>query len=184
MIGGRLRARHVAEWKTGFGDKRQLLESPCRRKARRPLRLQPREDVLRLPVLLAIAVAALSPVAWLSIQADSDLQKAGGVAPTIGRSEIPKHFEAVRVANQTSARILALDEARRLAFWTLVLKSRNQACDGVVRASYTGATGAGLDQWTVVCRDGTKYSISVEPNAKDSVCVGNAFDRSATWGRM
>jgi hypothetical protein len=41
-----------------------------------------------------------------------------------------------------------------------------------------------LDQWTVVCRDGNEYSINVEPNAKDSVCVGNAFDRSAWLRRM
>jgi hypothetical protein len=36
----------------------------------------------------------------------------------------------------------------------------------------------------VACRDGNEYSISVEPNAKDSVCVGNAFDRSASLQRM
>ena len=139
--------------------------------------------MLRLPVLLVIVVAGLSPIAWLSM-AGSNLQEARGVAPAVGHSDVPRHFDAARVANQTSTRILALDEARRLAFWTLVLKSRNQACDGVVRASYTGASGSGLDHWTVVCRDGTKYAISVEPNAKDSVCVGNAFDRSAMWGRM
>ena len=94
------------------------------------------------------------------------------------------HFEPARVPNQTTARILALDEPRRLAFWTLVLKNRKQACDAVVRASYMGVTGSGLDLWTVACRDGHQYSLSVEPNAKDSVCVGNAFDRSALMQRM
>jgi hypothetical protein len=139
---------------------------------------------LRLPIVFVIAAASLSPVAWLSVQADLNFHKANGTAPTVLHSDDPRHFEVPRVANQTTARILALDETRRLAFWTLVLKNRKQACDGVVRASYTGATGSGLDQWTVVCRDGNKYSISVEPNAKDSVCVGNAFDRSALWQRM
>lgn len=130
---------------------------------------------MKLPVLFVIAVGSLSPVAWLEL----NFQKADRTASTVERSDPARHFEVVRVANQTTARILALDEARRLAFWTLVLKSREQSCDGVVRASHTGATASGLDRWTVVCRDGNQYSISVEPNAMDSVCVGNAFDRSA-----
>ena len=139
---------------------------------------------MRRPVLFTIAVASLPPIAWLSVQADLNFKKANGAAPTALQSDVSKHFDAARVANQTTARILALDEARRLAFWTIVLKSRKQNCDMVVRASYTGATAAGLDQWTVVCRDGNEYSINVEPNAKDSVCVGNAFDRSAWLRRL
>jgi len=135
---------------------------------------------VKLPVLFVIAVGSLSPVAWFEL----NFHKADGTAPTVGHSDVSIHFEVAGVANQTTARILALDEPRRLAFWTLVLKSRKQTCDGVVRASHTGATGAGLDQWTVVCRDGNEYSISVEPNAKDSVCVGNAFDRSAWLQHM
>ena len=136
---------------------------------------------MRLPVLFVIAVASLSPVAWLSLPADLSFQTADGTAP---RSDDPRHFDMARAANQTTAKILALDEARRLAFWTVVLKNRKQACDSVVRASYTGATGSGLDQWSVACRDGNEYSVSVEPNAKDSVCVGNAFDRSALGRSM
>jgi hypothetical protein len=100
------------------------------------------------------------------------------------RSDDPKPFEVAAAANQTTARILALDEPRRLAFWTLVLKNRKQTCDVVVRASYTGANGSGIDQWSVACRDGNHYSISVEPNAEDSACVGNAFDRSDLWRPM
>ena len=139
---------------------------------------------MRLPVLFVIAVASILPVAWLSVQVDLKSQKVDGASPAGTSSDISKRFEAARIPNETSARILGLDEARRLAFWSLVLKSRRQSCDAVVRASYAGATGAGLDQWTVACRDGNHYSISVEPNAKDSVCVGNAFDRSGLWGRM
>jgi hypothetical protein len=118
------------------------------------------------------------------MQAGLIAKKPDGAAPGVVRSDAPTPSEVPPVANQTTARILAMDEARRRAFWTLVLKNRRQRCDAVVRASYTGATAAGLDQWTVVCRDGNEYAISVEPNAKDSVCVGNAFDRSAALGRM
>jgi hypothetical protein len=153
-----------------------------RRNARKHPRLELGEDTLKTPVLFVIAVAAVSPVAWLAVQADLNTQKANDTAPTVSRSGVAGHFEAGRVPNQTTARILALDEARRLAFWTIVLKNRKQACDVVVRASYTGANGSGLDLWSVGCRDGNQYSLSVEPNAKDSVCVGNAFDRSA-WSR-
>ncbi|HTO60696.1 MAG TPA: hypothetical protein VMM15_05515 [Bradyrhizobium sp.] len=139
---------------------------------------------MRLPVILATAVASLTSVVWLSVQVDLPSQKADRIAPIAGGSNDIRPFDAARAGNQTTARILALDEARRLAFWTIVLKNRKQACDAVIRASYAGATGIGVDQWTVVCRDGNQYSMSVEPNAKDSVCVGNAFDRSAALQRM
>jgi hypothetical protein len=180
-----LRAQHIVEWRTHFRDELQLLEfSAAAATCGGTLVSNAGRDILRLPVLFVIAVASLSPVAWFSVQADLKLQEADGTAPTAIRSDDPRHFEGTRAANQTTARILALDEGRRLAFWTLVLQNRKQTCDVVVRASYTGANGSGIDQWTVVCRDGNHYSISVEPNAKDSVCVGNAFDRSALWQRM
>jgi hypothetical protein len=134
---------------------------------------------LRLPVRLIVTVASLLSLVSLSVQTDLNLQEADGAAMAVTRSDGPRRFEASRVPNETTARILALDEPRRFAFWTLVLKNRKQACDAVVRASYSGGTPSGLDYWTVRCRDGNQYSISVEPNAKDSVCVGDAFDRSA-----
>jgi hypothetical protein len=177
-ISGGLRAQQTAEWKGDFRDVRQFPYFLGHGHARRRPRLELGEDTLRLPVLFTIAVASLSTVAWLLLQADLNFQEVDGTAPTALRSDEPRHFEIARAANPTTARILALDEARRLAFWTLVLNNRRQACDIAVRASYTGANGSGLDQWTVVCRDGNEYSVSVEPNAKDSVCVGNAFDRS------
>jgi hypothetical protein len=156
-----------------------------RRKRAKVPRLEPGEDTLRLPVLFAFAVASLTSLVWLSVEVvDLPSQKADGTAPVAELSNIPRPFDAARAGNQTTARIFALDEARRLAFWTLVLKNRKQACDAVVRASYTGANETGIDQWTVVCRDGHEYSMSVEPNAKDSVCLGNAFDRSALWRPM
>jgi hypothetical protein len=139
---------------------------------------------LRLTVLFVIAAAACSPLAWLSMQAVLNPENADGAASAVTRSDDQRPLDGARLANQTSAKILALDEARRRAFWTFVLKSRKQRCDAVVRASYAGGTSSGLNHWTVRCLDGNQYTISVEPNAKDSVCVGNAFDRSAAWGRM
>lgn len=127
-----------------------------------------------------IAAASLLPVAWLALHADLDFKQTDATPSAAARSEVvhAEHFDMAHAANQTTTRILALDQAKRLAFWTLVLKSRKQTCDIVVRASYAGATAAGLDDWSLVCRDGRAYSIKVEPNAHDSVCLGKAFDRS------
>jgi len=186
LAGDRARLRCAAHCgvETDFRDGLQLLEFSAAAATRGgTLVSNSGRDIVRLPVLFAIAVASLS-VAWLSLQADWNFQKVDDTAPAVGGSEAPRHFDVARAANQTTAKILALDETRRLAFWTLVLKNRRQTCDIVVRASYTGANGSGIDQWAVVCRDGNEYSISVEPNAKDSVCVGNAFDRSALGRSM
>ena len=127
-----------------------------------------------------IAAASLSPLAWLTLRTDVDFKETDATTSAAARSGVvpPEHFEMASATNQTTTRILALDQAKRLAFWTLVLKSRMQTCDIVVRASYTGATASGLDHWSLVCRDGNAYSIKVEPNAHDSVCLGKAFDRS------
>jgi hypothetical protein len=137
--------------------------------------------MLRLPGFLVIAAASLLPLAWLSVQGDLPLKKAEATASIAVRSELPRHFEMASVPNQTTARIVALDRVKRLSFWAFILKSRKQACDVVVGAWYAGVADSGHDQWSVACRDGNQYSISVERDAKNSVCVGNAFDRSAAW---
>jgi hypothetical protein len=85
-----------------------------------------------------------------------------------------------------TTRILALDQAKHLAFWTSVLKNKKQACGVVVRTMYQGGTESGVDSWSIGCRDGHEYSISINPDAHGSeaefpvsVCSGNAFARSA-----
>jgi hypothetical protein len=142
--------------------------------------------MLRLLTFFVISAASLSPVVWLAMDADLHLKTTDATTSTTVRSEIvaPEHFKTAHLANETTARILALEQAKRLAFWTLVLKSKRQTCDVVVRASYEGGTESGLDYWSVGCHDGNEYSISVEPDAKESVCVGNAFDRSSWWRLM
>jgi hypothetical protein len=134
----------------------------------------------KLLTLSVIAAASLSPVAWFTLHPDLDFKQTDARTSAAARSEVvlPEHFEMARAANQTTTRILALDQAKRLAFWTRVLRSRKQTCDVVVRASYTGAAESGLDYWSLVCLDGNAYSVSVEPNAQDSFCFGNAFDPS------
>jgi hypothetical protein len=128
-----------------------------------------------------IAAASLSPVAWLALHAGLDFKQTDATTSAAARSEVvhAEHSEMAHAANQTTTRLLALDQAKRLAFWTYVLNGRKQACDIVVRASYTGATASGLDSWSLVCRNGNAYSIKVEPNAHDSVCLGKTFDRSS-----
>ncbi len=117
---------------------------------------------------LMIAASSL-PVVWFSLGSDLHLNKADNTTSTAVESRIS-------AANQKTMRILALDQARRLAFWTHVLKNKKQTCDSVVRAMYQGGTESGLDYWGVRCQDGNEYSLRVEPDAKESVCTGNAFD--------
>src|SRR5207248_8755861 len=78
-------------------------------------------------------------------------------------------FKTAHAANQTTTRILALDQATHLAFWTFVLKNNKQACDVVVRTMYQGGTEAGVDSWSIGCQDGNEYSIGINPDAQGSV---------------
>lgn len=137
--------------------------------------------MLKMPGFFVVAAASLLPLVWLSMQGDLSSEKAETTASIALQSELPRHFEMSSVPNQTTTRIVALDQAKRLSFWAFILKSRKQACDVVVRAWYAGVADSGHDQWSVACRDGNQYSISVERDAKNSVCVGHAFDRSAAW---
>jgi hypothetical protein len=135
----------------------------------------------KLLTFFVIVAASLSPVVWFAQDADLQWEKADATASTALQSKIitPERH----IANQTTTRILALDQPTRLTFWTFVLKSKKQTCDVVVWTSYQGGTESGLDYWMVGCRDGHEYSISVESDAMDSVCVGNAFDRSG-WRHL
>jgi hypothetical protein len=86
-------------------------------------------------------------------------------------------FKMAHAANQTTTRILALDPEKHLAFLAFVLKNKKQACDVVVRTTYQGGTESGVDNWSIGCRDGSEYSVSIDPDAQDSVCTRNAFAR-------
>ena len=71
-----------------------------------------------------------------------------------------------------------MDRAEYLAFWTLILKNRKLS-DAVVRTTYQGGTESGVDNWSIGCRDSNEYSVSINPDAQDSVCTRKAFARSA-----
>ncbi len=121
------------------------------------------------------------PVVWFVLDADLHLKRADAAASTAVSSKAvaPEPFKMVHAPNQTTTRLLALDRAKHLAFWTVVLKNKKQACDGVVRTKYQGGTESGVDNWSIRCRDGNEYSISINPDAQDSVFTRNAFARSA-----
>ena len=128
-----------------------------------------------------LAAAASFVVAWLVVgfvlDADPHLKKADATTSTAVPSKAVA-FKTAHAANQTTTRILALDQAKRLAFWTFVLKSKKQACNVVVRTTYQGGTESGIDSWSIGCQDGNEYSISINPDAQGSVCNRNAFARS------
>ena len=134
-----------------------------------------------LIVFLAAAasfVVAL-PAVWLVLDADQVSKKAYATTAARSTAAAPEPFKMTHAANQTTTRILAMDRAKHLAFWTLVLKNKKLACDVVVRTTYQGGTESGADNWGIGCRDGKEYSVSIDPDAQDSVCTRNAFARSA-----
>jgi len=125
----------------------------------------------RSPILFLVAAASYA-VLW--------------PFPGLFKPVASEPFKTAHAANKRTTRILALDQARHLAFWTSVLKNRKQACGVVVRTMYQGGTESGVDTWSIGCRDGNQYSISINPEAQGSeaefpvsVCSGNAFARSA-----
>jgi len=130
----------------------------------------------------AASFVVTSPVIWFVLDADLHLKKANATTSTAAlpsKAVALEPFKIAHAANQTTMRILALDRATHLAFWTFVLKNKKQACDVVVQAMYQGGTESGVDTWSIRCQDGNEYSVGVNPDAQDSVCTRNAFARSA-----
>jgi hypothetical protein len=141
----------------------------------------------RSPILSLVAVASFA-VLWFVLDADLHFRRAAATATTAMPPEVvaAEPFRTADAANKRSMRILALDQAKHLAFWTSVLKNRKQACGAVVRTMYQGGTESGVDAWRIGCRDGSEYSITINPDAHGSeaefpvsVCSGIAFARGA-----
>jgi hypothetical protein len=141
--------------------------------------------VLKRSFIVSLAAAAsfiVASAAWLVLDADLHLNNAYATASSTAvpsKAVASEPFKTVHAPNHRTTRILAMDRAKHLAFWTLVLKNKKLACDAVVRTTYRGGTESGVDNWSIRCREGYEYSVNIEPNAQDAVCTGNAFARSA-----
>jgi hypothetical protein len=118
------------------------------------------------------------PAVWLVLDADQVSKTAYATTAAQSTAAVPEPFKMTHAANQTTARILAMDRIRHLAFWTQFLKNKNLACGVVDRTMYRGGTESGVDNWSIRCRNGNEYSVNIEPNAQGAVCTGNAFARS------
>jgi hypothetical protein len=142
--------------------------------------------------LIFSSVAAMSVVipwlvAWFVLDADARLNQADAATSTAlpSKTPAPEPFKPDHAANRTTARILALDNAKQLDFWTFVLKNEKHGCDVVVRTMYQGGTKSGGDSWSIGCQDGNEYLISINPDAQESkpefsvlACNGRAFVKS------
>ena len=142
--------------------------------------------MLKRSLIVSLATAAsfvvTCPVVWFVLDADLSLNKAHATTSSTAvpyKAVASEPFKMVHAANQTTTRILALDQAKHLAFWAFVLKNKKQACDVVVRTTYQGGTESGVDNWSIGCRDNNEYSVNIAPDAQDSICTRNAFARSA-----
>jgi hypothetical protein len=143
------------------------------------------------------AVSVVIPwlVVWFVLDADAHLNQTDAATSTAlpSKTLAPEPFKPDRAANRTTARILALDKAKQLDFWTFVLKNEKHGCDVVVRIMYQGGTKSGVDSWSIGCQDGNEYSISINPDAQDSkpefsvlACNGRAFVKTGddAWSMM
>jgi len=129
----------------------------------------------------AATFVVVSPAVWLVLDAELPLKQSASLTSAAVRSQAvaPEPFKMAHAANQTTTRLLALDQAKHLAFWTSILKNKKQACGVVVRTVYRGGTESGVDNWSIGCQDGHEYSISINPDAQDSVCTRSTFVRGA-----
>src|SRR5207248_11203748 len=96
--------------------------------------------------LAGAARSVVTPLAvWFVLGADLHLKKADATTspPMPSKAVAPKPFSTTHAANPTTTRILALDQASHLAFWTFVLKHNKQARDVVVRTMYQGGAESG-----------------------------------------
>ena len=129
--------------------------------------------MLKRSLIFSLAAAAsfvvISLVLWFVLDADLHLKKANATTLTAlsSRAVAPEPFKMAHAANPTTTRLLALDREQHLAFWTVALKNKKQVCDVVVRTMYQGGTESGVDNWSIGCQDGSKYSISINPDAQE-----------------
>src|SRR5205085_6150823 len=88
------------------------------------------KDMMKHSPIFFLVAAASFAVIWLAagfgLDADLHFRMADATTSTAvpSKAAAPEPFKMVHTANQMSTRILALDSARQLAFWTSVLKNR------------------------------------------------------------
>jgi hypothetical protein len=145
----------------------------------------------RSPIFLLVVVASFVVIwlaAWFVLDPDLPFEKANATTSTAipSKAVAPEPYKTALAANQMTTKILTLDQAKQLAFWSSVLKNKKRTCNVVVRTMYLGGTESGVDSWSIRCRDGNQYSISINPDAQGSeaefpvsVCSGRAFAGSA-----
>jgi len=131
--------------------------------------------------ILPIATLFICPFVWLALHADLLLNNARAAASTAlpPKTTASEPSMAVHAARQTTTRLLALDQVKRLAFWTVFLRSNKLARDVVLRATYQGSTDSGVDYWSVGCRDGYYYSMAINAEPRDSACTRDALAQTA-----
>jgi hypothetical protein len=136
--------------------------------------------------VLAVSVGISWLAVWFVLDLDAHLNQVDVASSSAQpfKTLAPEPFKSNRAANRTTARILALDKAKQLNFWTIFLKDEKYGCDIVVRTIYQGGTKLGGDRWSISCQDGNEYSISINPDADSKpvvpilACNGRAFVKS------
>jgi hypothetical protein len=74
-------------------------------------------------------------------------------------------------ANDAHARLMAMPESDQTRMLSALVRSAGDACDRGTRSMYQGSTPSGIAIWSVACRDGNAYSITINPDRVGSTKV-------------
>jgi hypothetical protein len=77
---------------------------------------------------------------------------------------------------------LELDQDQRNAAFTRMLWDTKRKCDHVNQTIFNGAF-LGVDEWEVLCRDGSSYLVSVLGDLKDTIITSLSCSELAATSR-
>ena len=85
--------------------------------------------------------------------------------------------------NAVSQRLLELDNAERIAAFTIMLNESNRRCDQVMRTLFSGSV-LGVDEWEASRRDRNAYSVSVLAELNEAIITSLSCHELSATSRM
>lgn len=104
-----------------------------------------------------------APRVWLSVPA-SGVQVIMAVFRFFTVALIAVSVVGPAAANEAHARLMSLPEPDRATMLAAAVRSAGDACDRGTRSMYQGSTKSRVALWSVACRDGNAYSVSINPD--------------------
>ena len=85
--------------------------------------------------------------------------------------------------NAVSQRLLELDNAERIAAFTIMLNESDRRCDQVTRTLFNGSV-LGVDEWEASRRDRNAYSVSVLSELNEAIITSLSCHELSAISRM